>query len=182
MRLAGWPSPVHAYMGDERTAHPGTTAEESQSVVDLGNHYAAGIQPAFLHHQPWWALNILFVFAGVTQLLALQYRHGRKGMLAGYLILALMIWPLEPASYGLAGITLAISMATLSGSGIPGVQRLAAITAVLSLICLNGLSHLLEMPAETLLLATLPTLVFPTVVVSFCKGNLSGRPPAFHAA
>ena len=34
---------------------------------------------AFLHHQPWWALNILFVFAGVTQLLALQYRHGRKG-------------------------------------------------------------------------------------------------------
>jgi hypothetical protein len=41
------------------------------------------------------------------------------------------------------------------------VQRLAAITAVLSLICLNGLSHLLDMPAETLLLATLPTLAFP---------------------
>ena len=80
---------------------------------------------AFSHHQPWWALNILFVFAGVTQLLALQYRHGRKGMLAGYLLLALMIWPLEPASYGLAGITLAISMATVSGSDTPGVQRLA---------------------------------------------------------
>lgn len=124
---------------------------------------------AFCHHQPWWALNILFVFAGVTQLLALQYRHGRKGMLAGYLLLALMIWPLQPASYGLAGITLAISMATVSGSDTPGVQRLAAITAVLSQICLNGLSHLLDMPAETLLLATLPTLVFPLVVVSFCR-------------
>ncbi|HFT9693924.1 TPA: TraX family protein [Escherichia coli] len=87
---------------------------------------------AFSHHQPWWALNILFVFAGVTQLLALQYRHGRKGMLAGYLLLALMIWPLEPASYGLAGITLAISMATVSGNDTPryyaAVQRFAAFT------------------------------------------------------
>ena len=27
---------------------------------------------AFVGHQPWWALNILFVFAVVTQLLALQ--------------------------------------------------------------------------------------------------------------
>ena len=124
---------------------------------------------AFLHHQPWWALNILFVFAGVTQLIALQYRHGRKGMLAGYLILALMIWPLEPESYGLAGITLAISMATLSGSGMPGGKRMAVAGVVLSLICLNGLSHIPNLPAETLLLATLPTLVFPLVVVSFCR-------------
>ena len=96
-------------------------------------------QPAFMlafrHQLPGYALNILFVFAGVTQLLALQYRHGRKGMLAGYLILALMIWPLEPASYGLAGITLAISMATLSGSGMPGVKRMAVAGVVLSLIC-----------------------------------------------
>ncbi|MCU2930968.1 hypothetical protein N8S46_24430 [Enterobacter hormaechei subsp. steigerwaltii] len=80
-----------------------------------------------------------------------------------------MIWPLEPASYGLAGITLAISMATLSGSGMPGVKRMAVAGVVLSLICLNGLSHILNLPAETLLLATLPTLVFPLVVVSFCR-------------
>ena len=85
----------------------------------------------------------------------------------GYLLLAIMIWPLQPASYGLAGITLAISMATVSGNEKPEVQRLAAITAVLSLICLNRLSHLLDMPAETLLLATLPTLAFPLAVVSF---------------
>ncbi|EHT9986555.1 TPA: conjugal transfer protein TraX [Salmonella enterica] len=121
----------------------------------------------FLHHQPWWALNILFVFAGVTQLLALRHRHGLKGMLAGYLLLALMIWPLQPASYGLAGITLAVSMATVSGSGTPEVKRMAVAGAVLSLICLNGLSHILNLPAETLLLATLPTLVFPLMVVSF---------------
>jgi len=35
-------------MGDERTAHPGTTAEKSQSVVDLGTQHAAGVQPSLL--------------------------------------------------------------------------------------------------------------------------------------
>lgn len=40
--------PVHAYMGDERTAHTGTTSEESQSSVDLGSHHAAGVQPGLL--------------------------------------------------------------------------------------------------------------------------------------
>lgn len=42
-----WPDglpPVHAYMGDDRKAHPGTTALESQSVVGLGSHHAAGVQ------------------------------------------------------------------------------------------------------------------------------------------
>ncbi|EPN4913082.1 MULTISPECIES: TraX family protein [Enterobacter] len=109
------------------------------------------------------------MFAGVTQLIALQYRYGRKRMLTGDLLLALMIWPLQPASYGLAGITLAISMITLSDSGITEVKRLAVASVVLSLICLNGLSHLLDLPAETLLLATLPTLAFPLAVVPFCR-------------
>lgn len=45
--VCAWPDglpPVHAYMGNKRTAHTGTTAEESQSIVDLGSHYAAGVQ------------------------------------------------------------------------------------------------------------------------------------------
>ena len=46
---------------------------------------------------------------------------------------------------------------------------MAVAGVVLSLICLNGLSHIPNLPAETLLLATLPTLVFPLVVVSFCR-------------
>ncbi len=33
----------------------------------------------------------------------------------------------------------------------------------------DRLSHLLDMPAETLLLATLPTLAFPLAVVSLCR-------------
>lgn len=124
---------------------------------------------AFMHHQPWWAMNILFVFAGVTQLLALQHRYGKKGSLAGGLLLALMIFPLQPASYGLAGVTLAISLATVTGDIAFEMKGTAIFAAVLSLFCLNGFTHLLSMPANTLLLATLPTLVFPLVVVSFCR-------------
>lgn len=123
---------------------------------------------AFRHHQPWWALNILFVFAGVTQLLALQHRYGRKGSLAGGLLLALMLFPLQPASYGLAGVMLAVSLATVTGGTTPEMRRTAAFVAMLSLICLNGVTYLLSMPAETLLLATLPTLVYPLIAVSLC--------------
>lgn len=49
--VCAWPDglpPVHAYMGDERTAHPGTTSEKSQSSVDLGCRHAAGVQPGLL--------------------------------------------------------------------------------------------------------------------------------------
>ncbi|HDC4774831.1 TPA: conjugal transfer protein TraX, partial [Enterobacter cloacae] len=84
----------------------------------------------FAGHQPWWALNILFVFAGVTQLLALQYRFGRKGSLAGALLLAIMIWPLSPASYGLTGVALAIGMVITTGGQKPGVQLTGIIVSV----------------------------------------------------
>ncbi|HDR2863873.1 TPA: conjugal transfer protein TraX [Enterobacter asburiae] len=120
---------------------------------------------AFAGHQPWWALNILFVFAGVTQLLALQYRYGMKGLAAGVLLLGGMVWPLQPASYGLAGLLLAGGLVMVTGKT-PGVQRTGIVLSVLSLCCLNGVSHLLSLPADTLLFATLPTLLFPLVAVS----------------
>lgn len=121
---------------------------------------------AFAHHQPWWALNILFVFAGVTQLLALQYRYGKKGLMAGILLLAVLVWPLAPASYGLAGVALAAGMVIATGGQKPGVQLTGIIVSGLSLCCLNGVSHLLSLPADTLLFATLPTLVFPLMALS----------------
>lgn len=121
---------------------------------------------AFAHHQPWWALNILFVFAGVTQLLALQYRFGKKGLMAGVLLTAMLVWPLSPASYGLAGMTLATGMVAATGGQTFAVQRTGMIVAALSLCLLNGVSHLLSLPADTLLFATLPTLIFPLMAVS----------------
>lgn len=120
---------------------------------------------AFAHHQPWWALNILFVFAGVTQLLALQYRFGKKGLMAGVLLLGVLVWPLSPASYGLAGVVLATGMVIATGGQTSAVQRSGVIVSGLSLCCLNGVSHLLSLPADTLLFATLPTLVFPIMAI-----------------
>ena len=121
---------------------------------------------AFAGHQPWWALNILFVFAGVTQLLALQYRYGQKGLVAGIVLLAALTWPLTPASYGLPGLLLATGMVAAIGGQTPAVQRTGAIVSVLALCCLNGISHLLSQPADTLLFAMLPTVVFPLMAVS----------------
>ena len=132
--------------------------------------WAAFTQPvfslAFAGHQPWWALNILFVFAGVTQLLALQYRYGKKGLMAGILLLGILVWPLSPASYGLSGLMLAGGLVMVTGGKTPGVQRTGVIVSGLSLCSLNGLSHLLSLPAETLLFAMLPTLVLPLMAVS----------------
>lgn len=47
-----------------------------------------------------------------------------------------------------------------------GVQLTGIIVSVTALCCLNGLSHLLSLPADTLLFATLPTLVFPLMALS----------------
>lgn len=62
-------------------------------------------QPAFIlafpAAHPWYALNILFVFAGVTQLLALNHTYGHPGLFAGLFLLALLVNPLSLASYGL---------------------------------------------------------------------------------
>ncbi|MGU9868238.1 TraX family protein [Kluyvera ascorbata] len=121
---------------------------------------------AFAGHQPWWALNILFVFAGVTQLLALQYRYGPKGLVSGVVLLAALAWPLMPASYGLPGLLLATGIVAAIGGKTPGVQCTGAIVSVLALCCLNGISHLLSQPADTLLFAMLPTVVLPLMVVS----------------
>ncbi len=132
--------------------------------------WAAVTQPvfslAFVGHHPWWALNILFVFAGVTQLLALQYRFGAKGLAAGVLLLAILAWPLSPASYGLAGLTLACGMVTFTGRLPPAVRGAGTALCILSLLCLNGISHLLSLPEDTLLLATLPTLILPLAAIS----------------
>lgn len=121
---------------------------------------------AFRHHEPWYALNILFLFAGVTQMLALKYRYGEKGVISGVLLLALMVWPLQPASYGFAGIMLATGLVLVySGQGY-WMYRLGIIVSLLSLCSLNGISHILGQPADILLFATLPTVFLPLMVIS----------------
>ncbi|WP_194208693.1 TraX family protein [Superficieibacter sp. 1612_C1] len=130
--------------------------------------WAAVTQPvfalAFRQHHPWWALNILFVFAGVTQLLALKHHAGIRGTIAGVMLLAAMVCPLRPASYGLPGILLALSLAIIF-SGADRLRLPAVIIALVSLSALNGITHIAARPAETLMFATLPTVLLPFVVL-----------------
>ena len=44
---------------------------------------------AFAGHDPWYALNILFVFAGATQLLAWYHCFRMRGLAAGLVLLGL---------------------------------------------------------------------------------------------
>lgn len=118
---------------------------------------------AFAGHYPWYALNILFVFAGVTQLLALSHRYGPAGLCAGMIPLLLLVWPLTPASYGVTGLILVTALA-LTQLQLPAVFRIMAITVSAgALICLNGVSHLLTQPAAALLFAILPTVLLPVM-------------------
>jgi len=130
-------------------------------------------QPAFMlafrHHLPGYALNILFVFAAVTQLLALQHRCGKKGLMTGVMIVAALIVPLTPGSFGMAGLALACSLAVVYSPAMEKWHRAAELVAVISLACLNGVSHLVSAPADTLLFVTLPTLVLPLLAVTLVQ-------------
>lgn len=133
-------------------------------------------QPAFtlaFHHQmPWYALNILFVFASVTQLLALYYRLGSRGIFYGGIILAALVIPLTPGSYGLPGLLLAASLVLMFSPAAAGWRRAGSIAAVTALFSLNGMTHLISSPVDTLLFATVPTLAFPAVVVVLARDHV----------
>lgn len=120
---------------------------------------------AFRHLHPWYALNILFVFAGVTQLVALSHRYGVRGGLGGLIILAALACPLVPASYGSAGLVFAAALVVLFSpvSQKRCIRLTAIITATGALFSLNGITHLTERPLDTLIIAILPTLILPFV-------------------
>lgn len=138
--------------------------------------WACLTQPAFtlaFHHQmPWYALNILFVFASVTQLLALHYRLGSRGIFYGGLILAVLVIPLTPGSFGLPGLLLAGSLVLVFSPSAAGWHRAGSAGAFIALFCLNGMTHLISSPADTLLFATIPTFVFPALAVMLARDHV----------
>lgn len=129
---------------------------------------------AFAGHYPWYALNILFVFAGVTQLLALSQRYGTAGLCAGIILLMLLAWPLTPASYGITGLILVTGL-TLTQLQLPVRIRIMAImVSTGALVCLNGASHLLIQPATALVFAILPTFILPVMALYSVRTVVSG--------
>ncbi|WP_413796437.1 TraX family protein [Kosakonia cowanii] len=111
---------------------------------------------AFAGHEPWYALNILFVFAGATQLLAWTHRFRVRGLAAGLVLLGLMVWPLSFASYGLSGLVLALSLATFLHSPPGRLSGAAALLAIIALLAINS-QHVTQAPAVVVILSILPT-------------------------
>jgi len=135
---------------------------------------------AFRGHDPWYALNILFVFAGATQLLAWHHRYRLAGMTGGVLLLALMAWPLSVASYGVPGLVLALSLAIfLHNSSFR--YRLTAATSFIALMVLNS-QHIQEIPVTVVVLAILPTVLLPAAVVSIATSPAAGTENRFMPA
>lgn len=71
--------------------------------------WAIVTQPLFwlafmMKGQSWLALNILFAYAGCTQLISWAARWGVNGAMAGVALLLLIAWPLSPTSYGVSGL------------------------------------------------------------------------------
>ncbi|WP_338068721.1 MULTISPECIES: TraX family protein [Cronobacter] len=132
--------------------------------------WAVATQPVFIlafhQHDPWYALNILFVFAGATQLLAWHRQYGTRGGIAGTVLLAVLAWPLTPASYGLQGEIMTVGLAVFAGRAPRRYRYFAAWGVFVALVILNGASHLPTMPVATLVFAVLPTLLFPWMVVT----------------
>lgn len=134
---------------------------------------------AFYVHHPWYALNILFVFAAVTQLLALHHTHGRPGAVAGGGLLLILAYPLSLASFGLQGLILALSLAVFYTPDASQWRKSAAWVTFLALCLLNGAGHLTDKPADALLYAVLPTLLFPLLALSLAFRYQTEDSPRF---
>lgn len=136
---------------------------------------------AFREHDPWYALNILFVFAGATQLLAWHHRYRLAGMTGGVLLLALMTWPLSVASYGLPGLVLALSLAIFLHHTSFRHRLTAGVVAFIALVALNS-QHFLDIPVTVAVLAILPTVLLPAAAVSMATSPAAGTENRFMPA
>lgn len=142
--------------------------------------WALATQPVFTltfqGHIPWYALNILFVFASATQVLSWQQRAGQRGMLAGVGLMILLAWPLMPASYGVPGLVLALSLAIWLSD--PCRERQYYIP-LFSLLLLNGATHLLDNTLTALAFAIIPTLFLPFTAVRLAMLVCPSEAPRF---
>ena len=147
--------------------------------------WAIGTQPvfsfAFAGHDPWYALNILFVFAVATQLLAWYHRFRIRGLAAGLVLSGLMVWPLSFASYGLSGLVLALSLATFLHSPLGRLSEVAALMALVSLLVINT-QHVTQAPAVVVMLSILPTCLLPAAAVGLVRTLTDGHERRFMPA
>ncbi|WP_431295565.1 TraX family protein [Rahnella sp. PAMC 25559] len=114
---------------------------------------------AFYGHQPWYALNILFVFAVCSQLVAWGYSHTKHCWIKSILLIAIFAWPLSLASYRLAGIAFVLISVLVLASVTLGTTIL--MLWLISLISLNAASLTVASLLTVVVFAIIPTLCLP---------------------
>ncbi|MFT4274084.1 MAG: TraX family protein [Pantoea sp.] len=130
--------------------------------------WALATQPLFwlafmMKGQSWLALNILFAYAGCTQLLSWSARWGVNGAMAGLAVLLLLAWPLTPASYGIPGIVFCLlCMAARCISAVAESRLfLMLVFVAMAWLSLPGNGY-----DDTLVYDLLPGLVLPLLIIT----------------
>ncbi|MBY4890583.1 TraX family protein [Pantoea sp. DY-15] len=141
--------------------------------------WAVATQPVFwlafmMNGQSWLALNILFAYAGCTQLLSWSARWGMSGVMAGIALLLLLAWPLTPASYGIPGLVFCL-LCMFVGSVIEAEgSRLVLALVFMAMGWLNMPPIVTGWWEDAIVYDFLPTLVVPLLVI----GAVSALPRA----
>lgn len=119
---------------------------------------------AFYGHQPWYALNILFVFAACSQLVAWVYLRTKYCWMKSILLIAILAWPLSLASYGVAGIVFVI-ISVLMFASVTSKRGLMSLWLI-SLLSLNAASLMMATIFEVVVFALIPTFCLPIFILA----------------
>jgi len=119
---------------------------------------------AFYGHLPWYALNILFVFAVCSQLIEWGHSRTKHCWIKSILLIAIFVWPLSLASYGLAGIAFVMISVLVLASITPGTTIL--LLWLISFISLNTASLTVASLLTVIVFAIIPTLCLPLFVLT----------------
>lgn len=146
-------------------------AKQPTRAQELANRqwkWAAITQPffafAFYDHQPWFALNILFVFAVCSQLVAWVYPRTHYCWMKSILLITIFAWPLSLASYGLAGIAFVLISVLMLASVTP--RKALLLVWLISLISLNAASLMVASLLKVVVFAIIPTLCLPLFMLT----------------
>ncbi|MDE1189245.1 MAG: TraX family protein [Pantoea sp.] len=130
--------------------------------------WAMATQPLFwlafmMKGQSWLALNILFAYAGCTQMLSWASRWGVNGAMAGLAVLLMLAWPLTPASYGIPGVVFCLLCMAARCISAVAESRLFLLLVLAALAWLNTPGSGYE---NTFMYDLLPTLAVPLLIIA----------------
>lgn len=161
-------------LGHKCVEKTGETSAERQQAMDMGRNNSANILSGVSQTRSLVCTEYPVRVRGRHTAAGVDSAVRKKGgVYAAILILAILPL-LTPASYGLQGLVLAIALVAWLSPGLPRMYVIPETLIVIALLSLNGITHIITQPANTLLFAVLPTLLLPLVAISFAQ-NLTRK-------